>query len=275
MSRVLVIEDNQANLDLITYLLEAYGYGVSAARDGRSGLEAARRERPDLIISDIQMPGMDGFEIVERLKRDPELRAIKAVAMTAYAMVGDREKLLAAGFDGYISKPIRPESFIGELSAYIAEPAGTNRAAAAAAAVSPEDVPAGPARGTVLLVDDTGANAQLVRTLLEPSGFEVRVARTLAEGERLALARTPQLILCDVHIGKESGYDLIGRIKAHATLEAVPFVFLTSTAWSVAEDARRARSLGACDFIQRPIDGHAFIARIEACVQGGKAWQPS
>lgn len=109
-TRVLIIEDNQANLDLITYLLEAYSYRVDAAREGKSGLAAARRERPDIILCDIQMPGMDGFEVIDRLRRDPQLHSIKTVALTAYAMVGDREKLLAAGFDGYLPSRSGPRA---------------------------------------------------------------------------------------------------------------------------------------------------------------------
>jgi two-component system cell cycle response regulator len=119
MARVLVIEDNPASLELVVNLLRAFGHTPLPARDGLAGIEAARREHPDLILCDIQLPGANGVEVCRRLKDDPELRDIPMVAVTAYAMVGDREKLLSAGFDGYLSKPINPQTFIEELALYL------------------------------------------------------------------------------------------------------------------------------------------------------------
>jgi CheY-like chemotaxis protein len=118
--RILVIEDNPVNLELMTDLLEAFGFTVLTARDGSIGIELVRQEKLDLIICDIQMPGMDGYEVAHYLKRDPMLRRIPLVAVTALAMVGDREKVLAAGFDGYIDKPITPELFKNQVEAFMA-----------------------------------------------------------------------------------------------------------------------------------------------------------
>lgn len=115
MARVLVIEDNPESLELMVYLLRAFGHEPLAARDGAEGLDAARRARPDLIVVDIQMPAMDGFEVVAALKGDPELALIPAIGVTAYAMVGDRDRILAAGFEGYLSKPIEPTTFVSNL----------------------------------------------------------------------------------------------------------------------------------------------------------------
>src|SRR5579859_695035 len=120
--RILVIEDNEANLELIVYLLQAYGHQTMSAGDGEKGLELAGRESPDVILCDIQLPGIDGYEVACRLKAVPELRLIPRVAVTAMAMVGDRDKLLAAGFDGYIGKPIKPETLVREVEAFL--PAG-------------------------------------------------------------------------------------------------------------------------------------------------------
>src|SRR5437660_1050475 len=98
-ARILVIEDNKANLDLMTYLLQAFGHTPLTAQDGEEGLEAVRREVPDLIICDVQLPKMDGYEVARWLKSHPTLRTIPLVAVTALAMVGDRDKMLTAGFD--------------------------------------------------------------------------------------------------------------------------------------------------------------------------------
>src|SRR5713226_10736377 len=100
-ARILVIEDNQTNLDLISYLLRAYGYEVMTATDGAAGIAAAS-ETPDLIICDIQMPGIDGYEVARRLRAERATARIPLVAVTALAMVDDRRKVIEAGFDGYI-----------------------------------------------------------------------------------------------------------------------------------------------------------------------------
>src|SRR5438105_2383863 len=118
-ARILVIEDNPANLELMTYLLQAFGYAASTATDGVEGLAAARRDAPNLIICDVQLPVMDGLEVARHVKSDPILRTIPLVAVTALAMVGDRDRVLAAGFDGYIAKPINPETFVRQMEAYL------------------------------------------------------------------------------------------------------------------------------------------------------------
>lgn len=119
--RILVIEDNSINLELITYLLKHFGYCVLTAADGDEGLGLAGKERVDLIICDVHLPRVDGYQVARRLKSDPDLADIPLVALTALAMVGDREKVLAAGFDDYISKPITPEVFIEQIKEMLNE----------------------------------------------------------------------------------------------------------------------------------------------------------
>lgn len=118
--RVLVIEDNENNIYLCTYILEKSGYDVYQARDGREGIEQARLIVPELILLDIQLPVMDGYEVARELRKIPSLTALPIVAVTSYAMVGDREDALAAGCTGYIEKPINPETFANEIAVYLA-----------------------------------------------------------------------------------------------------------------------------------------------------------
>ncbi len=118
-ARILVIEDNPTNMELMRYLLQAFGHTALAASDGRQGLISARYERPDLIICDIHLPKLDGFGVVRKLKDDPCTQVVPVIAVTAQAMVGDRDKLLNAGFDGYICKPIEPECFVAQVDAYL------------------------------------------------------------------------------------------------------------------------------------------------------------
>ena len=118
-ARVLIVDDNQANLDLADYLLCHAGYTTLLASDGEMGVATARREAPDLIVCDLQMPLMDGFEVLRQLRLDFSSVAMPIVAVTALSMPGDRQKVLAAGFDSYISKPIDPETFVSLLEPFL------------------------------------------------------------------------------------------------------------------------------------------------------------
>lgn len=119
--KILIVEDNQQNLYLFRFLLEKSGYEVIAAEDGVEGVDKATTENPDLILMDMQLPEMDGYEAVQRIKQHKESGRIPVVAVTSYAMVGDREKILAAGCAGYIEKPIAPESFVAEVEKYLTQ----------------------------------------------------------------------------------------------------------------------------------------------------------
>jgi two-component system cell cycle response regulator DivK len=117
--RVLVIEDNDQNLYLVTFLLERYGLDVIAARDGHSGIEMAIQVKPDLILLDIQLPGIDGYAVARAIRAIPELATLPIVAVTSYAMVGDRERCLEAGCTDYIEKPINAEKFIQQIATHL------------------------------------------------------------------------------------------------------------------------------------------------------------
>ena len=116
MGKVLVVEDNPANMTLATFLLKSAGHSVLSATDAESGLTLARSEQPDLILMDIQLPGMDGLEATALLKADVTTRAIPVIALTALAMKGDEERIRAAGCDGYIAKPLAYREFLATIS---------------------------------------------------------------------------------------------------------------------------------------------------------------
>jgi two-component system, cell cycle response regulator DivK len=120
MARVLIVEDNPTNLTLATFLLQSAGHTVLCATDAEAGLTLARAERPNLILMDIQLPGMDGLEATAQLKGDDVTRAIPVIALTALAMKGDEERIRAAGCDGYIAKPMRYQEFLATVAAQLA-----------------------------------------------------------------------------------------------------------------------------------------------------------
>lgn len=116
---VLVIEDNEQNLYLMRFLLEKHGFTVVEATDGMQGVEMAKEVKPYLILLDIQLPQMDGYAVARELRKIDELAGTIIVAVTSYAMVGDRERALEAGADGYIEKPIDPDIFVEQIRKYI------------------------------------------------------------------------------------------------------------------------------------------------------------
>jgi two-component system cell cycle response regulator DivK len=118
---VLVVEDNDDNRALVVKVLGRQGYRVLEATSGEQALEVAARERPDLVLMDLNLAGMSGFDATRRLKADPELARVPVVALTAYAMVGDRERALEAGCDGYLSKPVDVRKLPGQVESYLQE----------------------------------------------------------------------------------------------------------------------------------------------------------
>lgn len=216
MARILIIEDNPANIELMSFLLGAYGHTPLSAADGARGVAAARSELPDLIACDVNLPGMDGFQVLAALKQEPALAGVPILAVTALAMAGDREKVLAAGFDGYISKPIEPESFVAELEAFLAgtpgaaaaaspapaaapEPA-TPQVAAIAPAINPSDTGPGTVtleRPTLLLVDDDRFMLGVLNDMLTNEPYRVLSAQSGEEALALLAAEPVDVILCD------------------------------------------------------------------------------
>jgi two-component system cell cycle response regulator len=266
-ARILIIEDNDANLELMSYLLGASGHAIVAARDGHEGLEAAMRKEADLILCDIQLPKIGGMEIVRRLRSDPAFERIPLVAVTALAMVGDRETIMSAGFDGYLTKPIEPTSFVQQVEAFL--PTQKRGTAQRAAVTDGARRPTRPPGRRVLVVDDQQVNLQLASSILGSSGYEVITASSMAEALRLVREATPHLILSDVCMADASGYDFIATIKADPALRSIPFVFVTST-MNTEQERQKGLALGAARFLFRPIEPQELLREIAACLGDAK-----
>jgi two-component system cell cycle response regulator len=265
-ARLLVVEDNDANLELMRYLLNAFGYETAAARDGHAGLRRVLEERPDLVICDVQLPGLDGFELIGQARRALGGTHVPFVAVTAFARPADRERLLAAGFDGYLSKPIEPETFVQAIEAFL-PPERRGRTATPGASTAGPLPPATapphrPAR--LLVVDDVPENAEVVRSLMEPFGHAVVAACGVVEA-RARLSDAPQLVVCDLHLSDGDGYDVLAAVRADERLRNTPFVFLSST--GRAETHReRALAAGARRFLVRPIESADLLRELQGCL---------
>lgn len=275
MARILVIEDNPINLELMTYLLRAWGHEAISATDGQAGLDVVRADPPDLVVCDIQMPGLDGYEVARALKADAALARVPLLAVTAFAMVGDHDRALRAGFDGHFSKPIDPAQFMAELARFLPgvpaapkpSPAPPPGEIAVQRPIRPELCAMAPGL-VVLMVDDTDANLAFKVSLLEPAGYQVLTAGGGEQAFELARARHVDLILSDVVMHEGNGFELLERVRSDVVLHAMPFIFLTATA---RDDASRDRglALGADAYLVRPIEPESLLAALREQLPAG------
>lgn len=251
--RVIVVEDNPTNLELMLYLLKSFGYEAQGFARAADALDAMRKESFDLGLVDILMPQMDGFEFAQRVRADEQTKSLPLIAITALAMVGDRERVLGAGFDGYIPKPIDPERFISHLQLFFGEAQRKRERAQA---------PAGP---LILTVDDVEVNRQVIRGALAPFGYRIAEASGAREALAAIARDKPDLILCDVHMPAGDGFSLVESVKSDERMRDIPFIFISSTAWQT-RDRRRAMELGAEKFILRPIDPQKLLDEVRSAI---------
>ncbi len=267
MARILVVEDSPDIRALIRMLLEPAGHEVLAAADGREGVEAARREWPDLVLMDLSLPVLSGWEAVRQIKSDPVTSHITVLAVTAHAMQGDRDRALAAGCDGFLSKPIDEETFTREVESWLRRAKERTRRDAAS---SPEAAPAEDAsqqHGRVLVVDDNPEVADLIRADLAFDGHEVVAVGSLAEVSSLFTQNSQfDLAVVDVMLGKDSGYELTGELIARSG-EYLPVLLVTAGTI----DRERGYAAGADDFIGKPIESAELRARARSLIRIGRA----
>jgi diguanylate cyclase (GGDEF)-like protein/PAS domain S-box-containing protein len=259
-ARILIIEDNPTNMELMVYLLTAFGYTPFSAYDGLSGIDTARKMRPDLIICDVHLPKLDGYGVVAALKQDPQLKDVPVLAVTALAMVGDRERLLSSGFDGYIGKPIEPDSFVSELEAFL--PKG------AAPAAAPEEEPAprpassqGGERATILIVDDHVLNREFLITLLSYGGHRLLEAANGLDGLKMVKAEKPDLVISDILMPNMDGYEFVTRLHQDPETADLPVIFYTAT-YREREANKMAQSCGVRWVLPKPSDPDVILRTV-------------
>ena len=262
-ARILVVEDTSYSLQLMKYLLTAYGHTVLEAVTGEEAIELAAATDPDLVVMDLQLPGIDGFETMTAVRSAPGHETVPVIAVTSFAMVGDRDRALAAGFDHYLTKPIDPETFVDEINGLLPEmlrgvpaepaaerPAAAERATGTAASFSAD----------ILVLDDSLINQTLLRSILEPHGYRVRTASTVDGAIAAVDAVSPDLVLADVHVGGQSGVELLSHLRAVPVLTVVPFVFLSATTdW---QDPILAD--GRVPVLLRPIEPSVLLDEVKA-----------
>ena len=258
-ARILAVEDTPHNLYLMTYLLESGGHQVNQATTGTDGLAAARSSKPDLVLLDIQLPDLDGYRVLTLLREDPVLADVPVVAVTAYAMVGDRDKKLRAGFDGYLSKPLDPETFVASVESHLPpplrgsplKPAWAGDSGAHRAVNSPMN------DGRQVLATGLGAlNLATVRSTLEPHGYRLVAVDTVGQAREESAASRPDLVLVEVG-ASDGGPSLLTRLRRIPQLAEAQFAVVA------AANMASALPEPALPVIASPIDPEVLLARLD------------
>jgi diguanylate cyclase (GGDEF)-like protein/PAS domain S-box-containing protein len=250
LARVLLVEDHVLNRELAEAVLADAGYEVVIAPDGEAGLAAAHSAHPDVILMDIELPGLDGLEATRRLKADATTREIPVLALTAYAMRGDEERARAAGCDGYLTKPIDRRALLTALGECLA----ARRTAVRDAEIA-----------TVLVVDDHTPNREVLAGYLAHVPCEVRHA---IDGESALAAvamDAPDLILLDVMMPGLDGFTVLRRLKANPTTATIPVVLVTALAER--GDLMEGLDAGADEFLSKPVDRVELLARVRTLLR--------
>ena len=255
MARVLVVEDNPANMRLTTLLLRSAGHSVLRALDAETGLKLARGENPDLILMDIQLPGMDGFAATALLKQDPATASIPIITVSALALKTDEERSLTSGSDAYIVKPLRYQELYTVMEDLLEElqPAETR-------AQAPESSSTTAAPATILIVDDESKNRRLLQALLGPEGYATRTAAGGSGALASVADDPPDLILLDDRMPGMTGRQVAKAVKSDPASSNIPIIMVTIQ--SDREARLAALDAGAEEFMTKPVDRAELWLRV-------------
>ena len=254
--KILVVEDNPLNLKLIKSLLEVGKYEVIDAMDATTGIQLAQQHRPDLILMDIQLPGMDGLTATRELKKDPALKDIPVVAITAHAMQGDDTNALEAGCSGYISKPIDTRSFLKKIPQFLQHNESIRKTSKHESCGY---------KKRILIVDDEPVNIKVLEAKLPSNEYEVSRASSGKEALEKVADTYPEVILLDIMMPEMDGYEVTRRLKADPNTRHIPIIVVT--ALTETKDKIKALDAGAEEFISKPVNSTELIARIKSMLR--------
>jgi len=300
--RILLVEDEQVNREMFRRRLAGRGFDVITAENGEQAVERTAADRPALVLMDLGLPGIDGWEATRRIKANPATAAIPVIALSAHATADAREKALAAGCLDFETKPVQLDRLVGKIKAALdalppddedadlfgpSKPIeGVSPAAPAEAgpktlilprealtrrtpvpAARPPDPEPDPALGgqkRILVVEDNDANRVMLCRRLNKQGFITVEARDGREALQLVPVYRFDLVLCDIMMPDVDGYQVLQTLKADPDLKALPVIMISAV--DEMASVVRCIEMGAEDYLQKPYDPVLLQARINACL---------
>jgi CheY-like chemotaxis protein len=250
-ARILVVDDNPTNLKLVSDVLECEGFEILKAVDAEQAEGIIGQQRPDLILLDIALPGMDGLTLTRKLRADEKTKGLVIVALTAFAMKGDEEKARAAGCDGYITKPIDTRTLPGLVTDYLPR-------------VEPS-VPKSDLK--ILVIEDTPSESKLVQHILTGAGHNVSGVEAAEQAFQAVKQNKPEVILLDMVLPGIDGLALARMLKADPETRDIHIVAVTS----FPEKFTKAEALAAgCDaYLIKPINTRGLPRQLEEIAKLG------
>jgi DNA-binding response OmpR family regulator len=282
--RVLVVDDEAGNRELLEAILTDAGYEVALAGNGVAALALASAAPPDLVLLDLMMPGMNGFEVCQRLKRDLATNAIPVIVVTAHGEIRKKETALTSGADDFVTKPVNAEDLrlrveamlkvrrirqdVDRTLAYLHELEaarhGQRRALVASLATeAPPEPPPTPTMLSILLVDDEALMRDFYGDLLKEHGFRVFAAKDGPEGLELAQRHQVEAVVLDIMMPEMSGLEVLERL--HAQDPTLPVIMLT--AFPSFQNSIAALELGAFDFIPKGLEHELVVLAVHRAVR--------
>jgi CheY-like chemotaxis protein len=252
---VLIVDDNPTNLKLTRFLLDKEGYRVLTATDGQEAIELLQTVQPDLVLMDIQLPGIDGLEVTRRLKSDPSTRDLRIVALSAYTMESNRAQVVDVGCDGFISKPIDTKTFPGLVRQYLDR---SRSRPVASRKVS-----------SIVLAEDDPDLRERLQSVLTEAGYTVTTVNDGAEALELAKKDRPDLVLSDILMPRLDGFQLSEAVRSNPDLSGT-HVILTTSGATRETDHTLARRKGATLLVPKGDPGRILdsIREAESCRPG-------
>ena len=266
-ARILVVDDIPANVRLLEAKLKAEYFEVLTASDGPAALEAAQAQAPDLILLDVMMPGMDGFEVAGRLKADPKTRHIPIVMITALTDTSDRVRGLEAGADDFLSKPVNDVALFARVRSLarlkvMIDELRVRHATTGQLEIADEgplDAEDDAANGHILLVESVDLLAEKLAARLSAAGHEIQRATSSAEALERSREQGLDLLMVSLHLAGEDGLRLCSRFRSQDETRHVPILLILDE--DDLEQLAKGLELGVTDYLIRPIDQNELLAR--------------
>ena len=255
---ILIIEDEPDNVNVVRKVLEFHGANVYHAENGIAGLQMLTNITPSLVLLDLSMPQMDGWEVLRTLRGKPTLAQLPVIALTAHAMAGDEERVMKAGFDGYIPKPIRINTLLPKIQEALVRTDKLQQAQASAAPQTKRPLSMDVNDVHVLIVEDEYDSIRMVSKILSHYKIEARVVHNGFECLSALAEYTPTIIVTDLAMPEKNGWETLYEIRANPATKDIPVVAVTAYGSpNVAQDALAA---GFDAYFPKPLSPTSFVS---------------